>query len=50
MLPVLEKFLKDQLTEIRVGALKNLHIFLNEVDPEKRERFIKYIIETYNDA
>lgn len=50
LVPVLEKFLKDQMIEIRVGALKNLHIFLKEVDSEKREKFIKYIVETYNDA
>ena len=42
--PIIEKFLKDQLTEIRVGALKNLHIFLQEVSSENRLRFIKYII------
>lgn len=38
------------MNEIRVGALKKLHIFLQEVAPENRQRFIKYIIETYNSA
>jgi serine/threonine-protein phosphatase 4 regulatory subunit 1 len=31
LLPVMERFLKDSLTEIRMGALKNLHVFLAEV-------------------
>lgn len=49
-MPVIEKFLKDQLNEIRVGCLKNLHIFLQEVSPENREKFIKYIVQTYAEA
>jgi serine/threonine-protein phosphatase 4 regulatory subunit 1 len=28
LVPVMERFLKDQVNEIKVGALKNLHIFL----------------------
>jgi serine/threonine-protein phosphatase 4 regulatory subunit 1 len=28
LVPILEKFLKDPVNEIRVGSLKNLHIFL----------------------
>ena len=28
LVPVMERFLKDSSNEIRVGALKNLHIFL----------------------
>jgi hypothetical protein len=39
----MERFLKDQVNEIRSGALKNLHIFLNEVKPENRPAFIKYL-------
>ena len=33
LIPIIEKFLKDPVTEIRIGALKNLHIFLQEVSP-----------------
>ncbi len=44
LVPVMEKFLKDNLNEIKVGALKNLHIFLAEVRPENRAPFIKYIM------
>lgn len=44
LLPCMERFLKDKVLEIKLGALKNLHIFLQEVSSEKREIFIKYIV------
>lgn len=44
LLPCMERFLKDKVLEIKLGALKNLHIFLQEVSIEKREIFIKYIV------
>lgn len=50
LVPILEKFLKDPVNEIRVGSLKNLHIFLQEVSPENRSKFIKFIVQTYNEA
>jgi hypothetical protein len=31
------------VNEIRAGALKNLHVFLQEVKPENRSAFIKYL-------
>ena len=40
----MERFLKDKVMDIKVAALKNLHIFLNEISLEKREIFIKYIV------
>lgn len=43
LVPIMERFLKDQVNEIRSGALKNLHIFLAEVKPENRLAFIKYL-------
>ena len=43
LVPVMERFLKDNINEIRTGALKNLHIFLAEVRPENRLQFIKYL-------
>lgn len=43
LVPIMERFLKDNINEIRVGALKNLHIFLAEVKPETRLQFIKYL-------
>lgn len=45
----MEKFLKDNLNEIKIGALKNLHVFLSEVRPENRHVFIQYIMKTYDD-
>jgi serine/threonine-protein phosphatase 4 regulatory subunit 1 len=36
LVPVMERFLKDPVQDIRVGALKNLHVFLQEVRPENR--------------
>jgi hypothetical protein len=45
----MEKFLKDNVNEIKIGALKNLHVFLAEVRPENRHQFIKYIMQTYDD-
>lgn len=50
LLPIFEKFLEGNLNEIRVGALKNMHVFLAEVNPEKRAKFINAILKTYNDA
>jgi len=44
LLPCLERFLKDKNIEIKMAALKNMHVFLNVVSPEKRSSFIKYII------
>lgn len=36
LLPVMEKFLKNKNTDIKMAALKNMHIFLKEVSIEKR--------------
>lgn len=33
LVPVMERFLKDPVNEIKIGALKNLHIFLAELLP-----------------
>ena len=44
MVPVMENFLKDNINEIKIGALKNLHTFLAEVLPETRKHFANYIL------
>lgn len=49
LVPVMENFLKDSLNEIKIGALRNLHVFLQEVRPESRAPFIKYIMQTHDD-
>lgn len=46
----MEKFLKDPVNEIKIGALKNLHIFLAELHPETREKFIDYIVKARDNA
>jgi hypothetical protein len=33
-----------------MAALKNLHIFLKEVSLEKREGFIQYVVQTFDEA
>lgn len=53
LLPCLERFLKDKTdkqNDIRLYALKNLHEFLQVVSEEKRVGFIKYIVQTFDDA
>ena len=44
LVPLMERFLKDPTNEIRSGALRNLHVFLNEVsEGPSRQQFIKYL-------
>lgn len=43
LIPIMERFLRDSSNEIRIGALKNLHVFLAEVQPEIRKSFINFI-------
>ena len=50
LLPVMERFLKDKTMEIKLAALKNLHVFLNEISLEKREIFIMYIVQAFEEA
>lgn len=50
LLPSLERFLKESMNEVKVGALKNLDIFLVELSPEKRVPFIKCIVDTYSES
>jgi len=50
LLPCMERFLKNKNMDIRMAALKNMHIFLKEVSEEKRTGFIKYIVQTFDEA
>lgn len=36
LVEIMDRFLKDNHPEVRLGALKNLHIFLNEVEEGNR--------------
>jgi len=42
--------MKDKVVDIKMSALKNMHIFLKEVSLEKRAPFIKYIVQTFDEA
>ena len=46
----MERFLKDKQPEIRILVLKNLHVFLSQLPEDKRPMFIKYIIQTFDEA
>ena len=50
LLPCMERFLKDKAMDIKLAALKNLHVFLDQITPEKREIFIKYIVQSFEEA
>jgi serine/threonine-protein phosphatase 4 regulatory subunit 1 len=43
LVDVLDKFLKDSHPEVRLGALKNLHIFLNEVESANRQKYMHFV-------
>ena len=49
-MPCAERFLKDKAADIKMSALKNMHIFLKEVGVDKRSSFIKYIVQTFDEA
>ena len=40
LIDVVDRFLKDNGIEIRNSVLKNLHIFLENVSPERRATYI----------
>lgn len=50
LLPCLERFLKDKATDIKMAALKNMHVFLKVISIEKRSTFMKYIVQTFDDS
>ena len=50
LIPIAERFLRHQNSEVRIALIKNLHIFLAEVQEEKRSDYIQCILQTFNDA
>lgn len=44
LIDVVDRFLKDGSAEIRNAVLKNLHIFLESVSPERRDIYISQIV------
>ena len=52
LVPIMLKFISDKNTfkEARIGALKNLHVFLKEVSPETRKQFLPSILSSNEGA
>ena len=50
LLSIANKFLKDSNQEVRIGIMKNFHVLLAEVMPEKRSTYIEHITQTFNEA
>lgn len=48
LIEIFDKFLNN--SDVRISAIKNLHIFLAEVPAQKREKYIQHILQTFNDA
>jgi hypothetical protein len=46
----MERFLKEKTPETKLIVLKNLHEFLKELPSDKRGIFIKYIVQTFEEA
>ena len=44
LLPIADRFLKHSNSDVRMACMQNLHVFLAEVDPEKRSNYIQYIL------
>lgn len=44
------KFLEDPSPQVREGAFKTMHIFLNEVSESERPKYISVIRRTYENA
>jgi len=45
-MPVMDRYLRDNDKEIKINILKNLHIFLQQVDAPQRLPYIDLIMQT----
>jgi serine/threonine-protein phosphatase 4 regulatory subunit 1 len=50
LVEVVDRFLKDNNSDVRNSVLKNLHIFLENVNPDRRNRYISQIVMAFNEA
>jgi len=50
LVEIVDRFLKDGNSDVKNSVLKNLHIFLENVTPEIRNRYIAQIVQAFNDA
>ena len=47
---IADRFLKHNNPDVRIGIMKNLHILLAEVPEGKRQTYIQFITQTFNEA
>ena len=50
LVDIVDRFLKESNADVKNSVLKNLHIFLENVTPELRQRYITQIVNAFNDA
>ena len=50
LVPVMKMYLRDGLKEVRVSALRNVHVLLGVVSPECRETLADNILTVYKDS
>jgi len=50
LVEIVDRFLRDNNSDVKNSVLKNLHIFLENVTPEIRQNYISQIVQAFNDA
>ena len=50
LIDVVDRFLKDNSPDVRNSVLKNLHIFLENVNPKRRNSYLTQIVQAFNEA
>lgn len=50
LIEVVDRFLKDNNPDVRQSILKNLHVFLENISPDRRQSYISCILQTYNES
>ena len=50
LIDVVDRFLKDNSPDVRNSVLKNLHIFLENVNPQRRNSYLTQIVQAFNEA
>jgi serine/threonine-protein phosphatase 4 regulatory subunit 1 len=50
LLPIADRFLKHSNADVRMASLKNLHIFLAEVQDDTRNQYIRFVLQAFNEA
>jgi len=50
LMGIADRFLRHNNPDVRIGIMKNLHVLLAEVPEDKRQQYIAYITQTFNEA